>query len=110
MVCVWVMSSGALVGCGDASHSATPKRAQTGDITLPRGVYPSSIAFDAGGMWISESSANAVAQRLRSGRSPVHHPTCNCDRNSMCLIDELGCRNGGRRMGGLHSDGRGRGS
>lgn len=63
-----------LGGCGAERDPVPAKRQQqTGDVKLPRGVWPRSLTFDdKGGMWISESSANAVAQRLPSGRI-VHH-------------------------------------
>jgi virginiamycin B lyase len=67
-----------MCGCGgdtDATSKASPspKRQVIDALRLPRGAWPSDLAFDARGtMWISESSADAVAERRPDGRILQH--------------------------------------
>lgn len=68
--------SRALGGCGSDGRSETDpasSRPAARDVRLPRGTWPSYLAFDErGSLWITESSADAVAERRRNGRVIQH--------------------------------------
>jgi len=57
-------------GGGEAPPPLAPKATV---LQLPRGTWPTALAFDdKGTLWIAESSADTIAERRRGGRL-VHH-------------------------------------
>jgi virginiamycin B lyase len=74
---VLAVAAVATAACGGsgAERTTAPERAEptVTKLRLPRGSWPSKIAFDARGhMWITESSADAVAERRPDGQV-LHH-------------------------------------